>query len=88
MSESDFQANKINEHILKNIRVLSLLSEFIAEFTEKGTQEALDNLTVLLEQIDTQTMLTKKYVLNLIKQVAGAEDGEVNVIETKNGFEF
>ena len=88
MSESDFQANKINEHILKNIRVLSLLTEFISEFTEKGTQESLDNLTFLLEQIDTQTTLTKNYVLNLIKQVAGAEDGEVNVTETKNGFEF
>ena len=88
MSENGFQFNKINEYILKNIHALSLLSAYIEEFSEKGTQESLDNLTFLLQQIDDQTIVTKNYVLNLIKQVAGIENGEVNVIKSDNGFEF
>ncbi len=88
MSENDFQVNKINKHILSSVRILSLLSERIEEFSETGTQESLDNLTFLLEQIDKQSALTKQYILNLIKTIAGAEDGEVHVTDTENGFEF
>ena len=89
MSEKEmFNLHRTNEKILETIFVLSNLYRVTHKFINTEEREDLEKIAAFVENLDASFEVLKNSLKTLLEESVGAESGEVDVVESDNGFKM